>query len=62
MLKSADLFDIFHHEQLGPGKKSLAYTLRYQSDEKTLTDKDAAAIRNKIIKRLEQVLGAKLRS
>ena len=34
----------------------------YQSPEKTLTDKDAAAIRAKIIKRLDQVLGAKLRS
>ncbi|MBQ6519851.1 MAG: hypothetical protein IJI14_14100 [Anaerolineaceae bacterium] len=34
----------------------------YQSPEKTLTDKDATAIRTKIIKRLDQVLGAKLRS
>ncbi len=43
------------------GKKSLAYSLKYQSDEKTLTDSDATTIRNKIIKRLDQVLGAKLR-
>ncbi len=62
MLRSATLFDIFRSAQLGEGKKSLAYGLAYQSDEKTLTDKDATAIRNKIIKRLEQVLDAKLRS
>ncbi len=62
MLKSTTLFDIFRSPQLGAEKKSLAYSLVYQSSEKTLTDKDAAAIRNKIIKRLEQVLNAKLRS
>ena len=62
MLAKADLFDIFRGESVGAGKKSLAYSLMYQSPEKTLTDKDATAIRNKIIKRLDQVLGAKLRS
>ena len=62
MLAKADLFDIFRGESVGAGKKSLAYSLMYQSPEKTLTDKDATAIRNKIVKRLDQVLGAKLRS
>ena len=62
MLVGVQLFDIFRGEQLGAGKKSLAYNLVYQSAEKTLTDNDAASIRKKIIHRLEQVLGAKLRS
>ena len=62
LLQSVELFDIFRNEQIGAGKKSLAYSLKYQSDEKTLTDSDATAVRNKIIKRLDQVLGAKLRS
>jgi phenylalanyl-tRNA synthetase beta chain len=56
------LFDVFRSEQLGAGKKSLAYNLTYQSFEGTLTDKDAAQIRNKIVRRLEQEVGAKLRS
>jgi len=55
------LFDVYRGEQIGVGKKSLAYSLTYQSD-KTMTDADAAAIRNKIVKRLEQEAGAKLRS
>ena len=55
------LFDVYRDEKIGVGKKSLAYSLTYQSD-KTLTDADAAAIRNKIVKRLEQEVGAKLRS
>jgi phenylalanyl-tRNA synthetase beta chain len=55
------LFDVYRGEQIGVGKKSLAYSLTYQSD-KTMTDAEAAAIRNKIVKRLEYEVGAKLRS
>jgi phenylalanyl-tRNA synthetase beta chain len=54
------LFDVYRGDQIGAGKKSLAYSLTYQSD-KTMTDAEAAAIRNKIVKRLEQEVGAKLR-
>jgi len=55
------LFDVYRDEKIGAGKKSLAYSLTYQA-EKTLTDAEAAAIRNKIVKRLENTIGAKLRS
>jgi len=54
------LFDVYRDEKIGTGKKSLAYSLTYQA-EKTLTDAEAAAIRNKIVKRLENTVGAKLR-
>src|SRR5687768_14917688 len=60
-LTDVRLFDVYRGEQIGRGKKSLAYSLTYQSD-KTMTDAEAAAIRNKIVKRLEYELGAKLRS
>jgi phenylalanyl-tRNA synthetase beta chain len=55
------LFDVYRDEKIGAGKKSLAYSLTYQSD-KTMTDSEAAAIRTKIVKRLEHEVGAKLRS
>lgn len=55
------LFDVYRGEQIGAGKKSLAYNLTYQS-EKTMTDAEVAAIRNKIVKRLEHEVGARLRS
>lgn len=55
------LFDVYRGDQVGVGKKSLAYSLTYQAD-KTLTDAEAAAIRTKIVKRLEHEVGAKLRS
>ena len=55
------LFDVYRDEKIGAGKKSLAYSPTYQA-EKTLTDAEAAAIRTKIVKRLEHMVGAKLRS
>jgi phenylalanyl-tRNA synthetase beta chain len=58
---NVELFDVYRGEQIGAGKKSLAYSLTYQSD-KTMTDSEAAAIRSKIVKRLEYEVGAKLRS
>ncbi len=61
-LRDIRLFDVYRGEQLGEGKKSLAYSLVYQHPEKTLTDKEVLAIRNKIVKRLEKELGAQLRS
>jgi phenylalanyl-tRNA synthetase beta chain len=61
VLTDVKLFDVYRGEQIGAGKRSLAYNLTYQA-EKTLTDTEAAAIRNKIVRRLENELGAKLRS
>jgi phenylalanyl-tRNA synthetase beta chain len=55
------LFDVYRGDQIGSGKKSLAYSLTYQDPERTLTDEDAAWLRNKIVKRLERELGAQLR-
>ena len=62
MLVDVRLFDLYLGEQVGPGKKSLAYSLAYQAPERTLTDKEALKIRQRIIRSLETDLGAKLRS
>ena len=62
MLSGVRLFDIYRSEQIGAGKKSLAYNLTYQAPDRTLTDAEASQMRKKIIRHLEQELGAKLRS
>jgi phenylalanyl-tRNA synthetase beta chain len=62
LLGGLRLFDVFQGEQLGAGKKSLAYALTFQSLEKTLRDKDVDKLRSKIIRSLESRLGARLRS
>jgi phenylalanyl-tRNA synthetase beta chain len=56
------LFDVYRDEKVGAGKKSLAYSLTYQAANKTFTDKDVAGMRTRILHRLEQELGALLRS
>ena len=48
--------------QIGKGKKSLAYSLTYQAEDRTLTDKEVAKLRSKIVRRLEHEVKAVLRS
>ncbi len=62
MLRAVRLFDIYRGEQIGEGRKSLAYSLTYQADDHTLSAGEAAQIRQRIIRRLEQQVNAKLRS
>ncbi|MBP1694380.1 MAG: pheT [Chloroflexi bacterium] len=62
MLTDLTLFDVYRGGQIGIGKKSLAYSLTYQASDRTLTDQDVQQLRQKIIRRLEQELDAKLRS
>ena len=62
LLRDVRLFDVYHGEQIGQGKKSLAYALTFQSDDKSLRDKDAAKTQNRIVKALKGKLGAVLRA
>jgi phenylalanyl-tRNA synthetase beta chain len=62
MVIEARLFDIYRGEQAGAGQKSLAYRLTYQAQDRTLTDQEVAQIRQRIVRQLEEQLGAKLRS
>ena len=62
LLSAVRLFDVYRGDQIGPGLKSLAYSLTYQAPERTLTDQDIAQVRQRILRRLEAELGARLRS
>ena len=62
LLADLRLFDVFRSEQVGAGKKSLAYSLTYQSADRTLTDTEVSKARQRIIRALDQELGAKLRA
>jgi phenylalanyl-tRNA synthetase beta chain len=54
---SVRLFDLYRGEQVDAGKKSLAYALELRSPERTLTDEDAVAVRDRIIEALGSVHG-----
>jgi len=60
-LKDVQLFDVYRGDPIPPGKKSLAFSLIFQSPTKTLTDKDTAKLRRKIVSRLSREIGAALR-
>jgi len=60
-LKSVDIFDIYTGKQVPEGKKSIALSLVFQSDSRTLTDKDTQKAWDKILKKLQARFGAELR-
>jgi phenylalanyl-tRNA synthetase beta chain len=61
LLVDVQLFDIYRGEQIKSELKSLAYALMYQAPDRTLTDKEVAKLRTRILKQLDVNLGAKLR-
>lgn len=61
LLREARLFDLYRGESIGPGKKSLAFALTYQAEDRTLTDKEVDKAHEKIEKRLQHVLQAQVR-
>lgn len=61
-IENVELFDVYEGEQLGKGKKSLAYALTFRSATGTLTDENIAKDMKRILANLETDFGAALRS
>jgi phenylalanyl-tRNA synthetase beta chain len=61
LVADVSLFDVYEGAPLPEGKRSLAYTVQFQSLEKTLTDAEVADARRRIVRRLEHEVGAELR-
>lgn len=61
LLVDVVLFDVYRGEQVGAGNKSLAFSLSFQSPDRTLTSKEAAALRERIVNRLQAAYGAQMR-
>jgi phenylalanyl-tRNA synthetase beta chain len=55
-------FDVYRGEQVGPGRKSIAFRVEFRSPERTLTDEEAAGLREKIVTALKEKFGAELRA
>jgi len=62
LLAGVRLFDVFHSDALAPGTRSLAFTLRLQAADRTLTDEDVATMRARVIDAVETAHGATLRT
>lgn len=60
-LKNMELFDLFESDKLGLDMKSVAITLTFLDEEKTMTDVEIDAMMQKIMRTLEKDLGAEIR-
>jgi len=60
LLDTIEVFDVY--ENIEEGKKSIAYKLVFKDPNKTLQDDEVMEVFNKIIKEVEDKVGAKLRS
>ncbi len=60
-LESLDMFDLYTGDQIGADKKSLAFTLMFQSDVRTLTEEEIDSAIKRIITKVEKEFGAQLR-
>ena len=61
LLEDIRLFDVYTGEQVGEGKRSLAYALRFRAPDRTLTVEEATAARDTAVASLAERYGATLR-
>ena len=61
LLRQIRFFDVYRGKGVPQGKKSMAFSLEFRADDRTLTDADSEAAVSKILAALEESLGATLR-
>ena len=61
LLKDIDVFDVYTGSNVLDNEKSVAYSLTFSSNEKTLTDDEVMNVFNNIIKKVTEKLDVKLR-
>ena len=61
LLADLSLFDVFRGAPVTEGRRSLAFTLRFQADDRTLTDAEVADVRQACIDGVQSALPAVLR-
>ena len=62
MVADVSLFDVYRGPQVGEGKKSVSFAVLLRASDRTLTDEEADAIADKIMKRLHDEYGIVLRA
>jgi phenylalanyl-tRNA synthetase beta chain len=61
LVSSVEIFDEYVGDPVPAGKKSLAFSVSYQAPDRTLTEKEVAKARERIVAALRKDLGAELR-
>ncbi len=61
LVRRVRLFDVFRSDALGDQRRSLAFSVRFQADDRTLTDGEVAELRSRIIDEVTSTHDATLR-
>jgi phenylalanyl-tRNA synthetase beta chain len=61
LTRAVSIFDVYEGDQVPPGKRSLALRVVMRSPDRTLSEKDIAGVRAKIVAALDREFGAVLR-
>jgi phenylalanyl-tRNA synthetase beta chain len=61
-LRDVAIFDVYRGDPIPAGRKSVALHVSFQSSERTLSDDDARAVRERIVAALAEAFGAELRA
>lgn len=62
LLRDVSIFDLYEGERMEPGKKSVAYSIRYFDPERTLTEEEVTKVHNKVLQAVAEKFNATLRS
>jgi len=62
LIKNVKIFDVYQGDNIGGGKKSIAFNVTLEPKDKTLSDTDIDQISKKIISVVQETTGATLRS
>ncbi len=61
LLENIEIFDVYYGTGVPEGRKSLAVRFTYRSPDRTLTDKEVSEVHERIIKKIVDSTGAKIR-
>jgi phenylalanyl-tRNA synthetase beta chain len=61
LLEAVRLFDVYRGAPVPAGRKSLAYALTFRAPDRTLTEAEALEVRERIVQRLREQVGATIR-
>jgi len=60
-VEEVSLFDIYEGPPIPEGKKGISYRVRYQANDRTLTDEEVNQYHEKILSRLKELFSLELR-
>ena len=61
LVEHCDIFDVFQGEKIEQGFKSVALSINYRSETKTLTEKNVEKVHAKLVKMLTETFGGTFR-